>query len=392
LLFIIENNPSETISYPLNTVDIKHIKVILRKIRSSNSDVKTLKLTQNNLNNLVNHFLNRYFEIATKIILAEDEIQIKVSLHLPKNNFGHYLNFCFKLKHQYNTLFQLHSLQIGHLAIADEFAQFFFETLSDRSPFKAIQQNIEKMLKLIQISPQKLTLVYDSKSIIDNNVSTSLLTVDQHALGFYQQKIAHIIKSHNPAWRLSLADLLQPLFKVAYQRSSLETAINENKIIIIAVSRYVNQSELQRYLPSNNKPQYAAYLYKRRDMAKHFMTSALLTTIGNGSLAIMLGEEKELRDAKLGSGFSFIDLAGDRAGIRFGQMATDSPESAKRLQKLMAKIKDYRVFMPEVRDLPENITDEAFKKKFGSIDSPHYQLILKKIDTRINALPIYQLR
>ncbi len=389
LLFIIQNKPNETISYPLNTTEIKQIKVIFHKIRSNNSDVKTLKLTQKNLNNLVNYFLNRYFEIATKIILAKDEIQIKVSLHLPKNNWGHYLNFRFKLKHQYNTLFQLHSLQIGNLAIADEFSQFFFETLSNRSPFKGMQQSIKKMLKLIQISPQNLTLVYDSKSII-NNVTPSLLTADQHALAFYQQKIAHIIKAHDPKWRLSLAQLLQPLFKIAYQRSNLETAINENKIIIIAVSRYVNQSEIQRYLPFNDKPQYTTYLYRRSDMAKHFMTSALLTTVGNGSLAIMLGEEKELRDAKIGSGFSFIDLAGDRAGIHFGKMATDSPESARRLQKSMAEIKDYRTFMPEVLDLPENISDKAFKKQFGSIYSARYQLILKRIDKRISALPIYQ--
>jgi len=392
LLFVIENKPSETVSYPINTTDIKQIKVIYRKIRSSNHDVKTLKLTQNNLNNLVNHFLNRYFEIATKIILAKDEIQIKVSLHLPKNNFGHYLNFHFKLKHQYNILFTPHSLHIGSLAIADEFSQFLFEILLNYSPFKESQQNIEKMLKLIQITPQKLTLVYDSKSMVNHGVSISLLNVDQQTLAFYQQKIVNIIKAHDPAWRLSLAELLQPLFEVAYQRSNLETAINENKIIIMTVNRYVNKPEIQRYLPLDDKLWYAAYLYKRNDMAKHFMISALLTIVGNGSLAIMLGEEKELRDAKLGSGFSFIDLAGDKAGIRFGQMATDSPKSARRLQKLMAKIKDYRVFMPEVRDLPENITDKEFKVKFNSIYSPSYQLMLKNIDSRISALPLYQLR
>lgn len=390
LLFIIENKPSETISYPLKPTDIKQIKVIFRKIHSNKSDVKTLKLTQDNLNNLVNHFLNRYFEIATKIILAKDEVQIKVSLHLPKNNLGHYLNFHFKLKHQYNILFTPHSLHIGRLEIADEFSHYLFDILFNYSPFKDSQQSIEKMLKLIQITPQKLTLVYDSKSMVNKGVSISLLNADQQRLAFYQQKIVNIIKAHDPAWRLSLAELLQPLFEVAYQRSNLATAINENKIIIITVNRYVNQSEIQRYLPSDEPPRYAAYLYKRNDMAKHFMISALLTIVGNNSLAIMLGEEKELRDAKLGNGFSFIDLAGDRAGIRFGQMATKTPESARRLQKLMATIKDYRVFMPEVRDLPENITDEAFKNKFSSIDSPRYQLMLKKIDMRINALPIYQ--
>ncbi len=388
-LLMSENDPYIVISHPINKTKIKQLKTIFRKVNSSKLMIKKLQLSQMNLNNLFNYFLSRYFKIATHIKLISNQLDINISLHLPKNTVGNYLNIGFKLNFYQHKPLKIHSLHIGKLVIADEFSQLILTILPNYAPFENFYKIVNKTVKRIKITPDYLTLNYHFEADNDNSSSISLLPIDKKVLAIYQQKIIKITKAHNPAWRLSLATLLQPLFEIALQRSTLTTAINENKMLIIAVSHYVNQSEIQRYLPSNDKYYYAAFLYKRQDMAKHFMTSALLTTMGNSSLAIMIGQEKELRDAKLGHGFSFIDLAGDRAGIYFGNMAIDNPESARRLQKLMAKIKDYRDFMPEVRDLPENISDKVFKNKFGSVYSESYLLMLKKIDSRITALPIY---
>jgi hypothetical protein len=125
-------------------------------------------------------------------------------------------------------------------------------------------------------------------------------------------------------------------------------------------------------------------------MAKHFMASAVLAANGASSIAQKLGQQKELNDAKHGSGFSFIDLAGDRAGLTFGQFAIASPTKAKKLQKRIAEIEDYTAFMPEVRDLPEHMSDTDFKNKFKSVDSDRYKKMLAKIDQRISSLEIYQ--
>lgn len=385
------NHSEQSVPYKLTSSEAKEVRAIFQHLRSSDENVKTLKLSQQNLTNLVNYFLNRYIESATGITLASDTLNIQISLRLPENSLARYLNLHFKLTYV-DSAFTLHSLQIGSIALADEFSQLLLKFLLNYSSLKNIYSGMQSALETLEIKPRCLTVSYRIKSIKE---TTLAMTADQQALWFYQQQITKIIEAHDPEWRLSLAELLQPLFKLAYLRSTPETAINENKIVIIAVSRYVNHSEIQRYLPFDvmveHQPQYATFLYKRIDMAQHFMTSALLTAVGNGSLAIMLGQEKELRDAKLGSGFSFIDLAGDRAGIRFGSMAVETPETARHLQKVMSEINDYRAFMPEVRDLPENISDKMFKDKFGSIYSPAYQEILKKIDTRIAALPIYQM-
>jgi hypothetical protein len=109
----------------------------------------------------------------------------------------------------------------------------------------------------------------------------------------------------------------------------------------------------------------------------------------NGQVAQVAGEAKELRDAQSGSGFSFIDLAADKAGTRFGEMATSSPENARRIQKTMSGIKDYSDFMPDPRNLPEHMNEAEFKQRYQSVDSPAYQEISKQIDARIAATPIY---
>ncbi len=66
-----------------------------------------------------------------------------------------------------------------------------------------------------------------------------------------------------------------------------------------------------------------------------------------------------------------------------------SGKKARRLQKRMSRIRHYTDFMPDVTDLPENMTFAQFTERFGSVYDPRYQEMLKKIDERISALEIY---
>jgi uncharacterized protein YfiM (DUF2279 family) len=124
-------------------------------------------------------------------------------------------------------------------------------------------------------------------------------------------------------------------------------------------------------------------------LAQHFIASAAITASANGQLAQMMGEEKELSDANSGSGFSFIDLTADKAGTRFGEMATASSESARKLQKTMSEIHDYRDFMPDPTHFAEHMNEAEFKQRYGSTSSSTYLQVVKDIEARIAALPIY---
>ena len=46
--------------------------------------------------------------------------------------------------------------------------------------------------------------------------------------------------------------------------------------------------------------------------------------------------------------------------------------------------------MPDIRDLPENMNTAEFNKRFESIYSKPYQEMLKNIDQRIAACPVYK--
>ncbi len=103
----------------------------------------------------------------------------------------------------------------------------------------------------------------------------------------------------------------------------------------------------------------------------------------------MAGLYKELKDAQGGSGFSFNDLAADRAGAYFGQFCTQSGRSARHVQATLAQTREATLFFPVVKDLPEFLPQAEFQRRFGGVGQPAYQRMIEKIDARISALPLY---
>jgi hypothetical protein len=315
---------------------------------------------------------------------------------LPDNKLGQYLNISFRLGNDNDSeLPSLTKFKAGKLLLPAKFAAFVIDNIIRYTSLNDYFILATRPIKAVKIDRQKISITYNSSRetlLQARNFLTQ--SGDNPKLDVYQQKLSEITASHDPEWRLSLADLLKPLFELAYQRSTLENAIEENKIAIMAINDYVNKNETKKFLSSStSKPitekRYSTFLYKRIDLAQHFIGSAAITASLNGQVAKVAGEEKELSDAKDGSGFSFIDLAADKAGTRFGEMATSSPESARKIQKAMSGIKDYSDFMPDPRDLPEHMDEAEFKQRFQSVDSPAYQEITKQIDTRIAETPIY---
>lgn len=390
LFYAVDNRAISEKSWLLTDSDMQRAKNIVSNTTSKAR--KTIRLTENDLNIALSYLLKNYIKSTSQISVRKEFLAFKISLRLNNNLFGKYVNLNFDLtkQHGYPTI---NSLQIGGIEIADEFAGLILENIIKYTPLKEYYILAAQHIRGIHIDHDGLTISYITSSDLPIQKTQNLSHINYQPIIFYQQQITDIIAKHDPKWRLSLAELLQPLFLSAYQRSTAETAISENRAVLIAVSTYVNKTELQAYIPFDISPetdrQYPASLYKRTDMAKHFMASAVLSATGAETFADMIGQEKELNDAKHGSGFSFIDLAGDKAGLRFGKTATISETKARQLQKRMAIIKDYTAFMPEVRDLPESMNATAFKKKFESVDSDKYKNMLKKIDARISKLAIY---
>lgn len=397
VLFGVGNKPELEVGWSPSRDDLVRAKKILHEGSKTKPDeIGIIELNEADLNLAGNYLLNRYSKSAADLDFKNDELRFKVTMTLPENSLGKYLNISFRLGNvEGNDLPVITKFKTGKLLLPAKLAAFVIDAVIQHSSLNEYFILATRPLKAVKIDAEKLTITYyPNKDTLIQARNFLTHTGDSSTLNIYQQKLADIVAKHDPEWRLSLADLLRPLFELAYQRSTLETAIDENRVVISAINDYVNKNENKKLLamPESAPPtgqQYAAFLYKRMDLAQHFIGSAALTASVNKQAAQIAGEEKELSDAHGGSGFSFIDLAADKAGTRFGEMATSSPESARKMQKAMSGIKDYSDFMPDPRDLPEHMNEADFKQRFESVNSPVYQEILKQIDARISATPIY---
>jgi hypothetical protein len=397
VFFGVSNEPENAVGWTLTRDDIARAKKILHEgAKTKPDEIGTIELTQPDLNLAANYLLNRYSKSAVNIEIKNTVLRVTVTMTLPRNGLGQYLNISFRLGNDdHSQLPSLTKFKAGKLLLPAKFAAFVIDNIIRHTSLNDYFILATRPIKAIKIDPQKISITYYSSMetlIQARNFLTQ--SSDNPNLDIYQQKLAEVIAQHDPAWRLSLADLLKPLFELALQRSTLENAIEENKIAIIAVNNYVNRKETKKFLsfPASKltaEKRYPTFLYKRIDLAQHFIGSAAITASVNGQVAKVVGEEKELSDAQGGSGFSFIDLAADKAGTRFGEMATSSPENALKIQKAMSGIKDYSDFMPDPTDLPEHMDEAEFKQRYQSVDSAVYQEISKQIDARIAATPIY---
>lgn len=385
---IVDLSPNSPLDWQPNQ---QMAKDIFHKASEQSQTKHDLTFDQRELNHILNSLLNRYLDSNTQLTFQDENVAIvTTSLQLPKKLYGYFLNIRFELHNDQHGL-QLTQLTIGRITLPSVITQRIVNHLLQHSFLRHYYHLGVQHVKSIQINHKQLVASYELKTI--GSGLANINTLDPATLSFYQDQITLITQQHNSDWRLSLADLLSPLFKIAAQRSSLQNATTDNIAIIYAVSSYVNHNDMPFYLaikPAINQTVFEpVYLYKRTDQAKHFMLSAVLTISGGTQLADIMGQEKELRDAQTKSGFSFIDLAADRAGMKFSQQAIQSPASAKALQNVMAHIKDYREFMPEVQDLPEKLTQTQFSQRFDGIGSPSYKAIMQQIDDRIMQLPLY---
>lgn len=399
VFFGVGDTPDLEVGWSPTRDDLVRAKKILHEGSKTKPDeIGIIELTEADLNLAGNYLLNRYSKSAAHIELKNNKLRFVVTITLPQNIVGKYLNVSFRLGNAENDdlLPVITKFKAGKLLLPAKLAAFVIDTVIQHSSLNEYFILATRPIKAVKIDTQKLIITYyPNKDTLIQARNFLTHTSDSTALNIYQQKLAEIVAKHDPAWRLSLAELLRPLFELAYQRSTLESAIDENRVVISTINDYVNKNETKKLLstpeaaPATGQ-QYSAFLYKRIDLAQHFIGSAALTASVNKQAAQIAGEEKELSDAQEGgSGFSFIDLAADKAGTRFGEMATASPESARKMQKAMSEIKDYSDFMPDPRYLPEHMNEADFKQRFESINSPVYQEISQQIDERILAMPIY---
>ena len=122
----------------------------------------------------------------------------------------------------------------------------------------------------------------------------------------------------------------------------------------------------------------------REDLAKHWALSAALAAALGFDAARAAGQYKEMADSRSGgSGFSFVDLAADRAGLRAAQTAFD-PRTAAPAAALLAAASEHDLLPPELMSLPEGLSDAQYAARFGSQADPRHRAVVRSIDAALD--------
>jgi hypothetical protein len=168
----------------------------------------------------------------------------------------------------------------------------------------------------------------------------------------------------------------------------------ESRAAIVVVAFYVNGKGLAAIVPGAKDWPVAVTrtvtLNGRTDFPQHFTISAALAAHAGTPLSDAIGLYKEVDDSRHGSGFSFNDIAADRAGTTFGELATRSAASARQVQRRFAAGVRESDLMPNAADLPEFMPEAEFKRRFGGIGAPAYQRMMQDIERRVAACPLYR--
>jgi hypothetical protein len=127
-------------------------------------------------------------------------------------------------------------------------------------------------------------------------------------------------------------------------------------------------------------------IHGRPDLVKHFVVSAHLVALLGSQPARGAGTVKELLDSNGGSGFSFADMAANRAGIAFAiALLTDrlSLDDVARTFSTAAVV-------PPIDGLREGLQAKEFNEAYGGVGDQRLEAELGRIEASIMSLPIYQ--
>jgi uncharacterized protein YfiM (DUF2279 family) len=124
-------------------------------------------------------------------------------------------------------------------------------------------------------------------------------------------------------------------------------------------------------------------LHSRTDLAKHWALSAALAAAFGRDASDVAGVWKELSDsADGGSGFSYVDLAADRAGILIGDRASRG-ETAAATAAWLAKASKGDLLPVSQLALAEGMSEAAFNRRYGAIDGTRHRAAVGRIDAII---------
>jgi hypothetical protein len=193
----------------------------------------------------------------------------------------------------------------------------------------------------------------------------------------------------------AFGQVVEMAFAFAEDNSHGTDAVFANKAAILALGVIVGDEKVAKVGWSDLGPalqqQRAALRQRvtahgRNDLPRHFAVSAALTLLTDEHRALAVGITKELSDSQPGgSGFSFVDMVANKAGIRFAVVATKSQDSARKMQMRIIGADPPATLIPPIDGFAEGLSSGVFEGGYGGVGGLITRELFKEIDQRVLA-------
>lgn len=381
--------------------DVARITNLLRQHdprTMQDGEFRHLAVTGRDLNLGLNYVLRSTDRTRTLVELEKQSATILYSYALPDNPVGKYFNLSAHFV-QAGSKLAVGYLDFGRVKVPGKFVNPVVNATDSYLRRRFIEYaGIMASVKSIDLATDKLQLVYQwqdglADQLKDRGRDLLLPEADRRRVEAYYIEIA--LESRKLKGRTSLNGLLERLFMLAKIRTQNgNDARAEHRALFLSLGLAISGSSYSSLLgertsmPSLSPAPMRLTLSNRGDLAQHFALSAAISAAGGGGLADAVGIFKELNDSRGGSGFSFVDLLADRAGVELAQRAMGA--DAERIQSRMTSNLKESDYMPDINHLPEGLLELEFKSRYQDLDSRDYSLVNDEIERRISACSLYQ--
>lgn len=376
-------------------------KRIRQTIQQQHGSQRQLRLSEEDVNILATWGLETAAVDAKLWLgLEEETLDIHASREVPIPRIGsRYFNLHAKLRMQIDAgqaSFQLQQLQVGRLALpafaCNSLGNAIFNLLMTNEDVQQTVASIESL----KIETESVELIGNKEAVQDHLLAslTEQFGVQGDLVAATAEHINHLLLHAGdlPQGDERFVGVLQHSFSFAQERSLEHDPVLENRAALLSlgilmghhrVGKFVGSPELPQMLADARRQLGSVTIRGRRDWTKHFSVSAALVVLADATTSDVFGVLKEELDSEGGSGFSFGDLAADRAGTLFAEAATRDERSARFMQRRLSAGPRIGQVFPPAADLPEGLSAEELQVRYGGIGGPGYRQLEQEIEQRL---------
>jgi hypothetical protein len=409
VLLLVEKQPGVAPAPAPTVASVGRAERLLREIdprRLRQGQLKTVTLKESDVNVALSHLLARpeiTRKLHTGIDFTEHGANVRASYELPANPIGNFFNLSFTVIPQDPGL-GLSEVRLGRLPLPDWMTRKALGLLNDAALKREQYRDVTAALGAVE----KFSLTDNTASLAfrwdralalrlgEHGRNLLLPAADRERLAAYRAEINQLLNAQTKPSR-SLLEVFKPVMSFAASRSrdtSTAEAIAENQAALLALAlTAVGRPQAWTHLlgeQAQSAPQLRRVrltLQGRDDLPKHLLVSAALTGAADTVVADVIGVYKEVQDSDGGSGFSFVDLVADRAGVRLAEKAMQSPLD---LQQAVASLNAEGELFPPTQDLAEGMQAADFKRRYTTRESAQYRAVIASIEQRLDRLALYR--